>query len=125
MATIDGRTLDHNTLEHIRIQAVRRVIEDGKSPGEVMRGYGLCRTTIYPWLRDFKDKGWEALAESIHQGPEPKMTEKQRQQVARWILAVTIQLEPDFGANATGAQEQRAVLLFLRGDFRRTSGVGA
>jgi transposase len=86
MATIDGRTLDHNTLEHIRIQAVRRVIEDGKSPSEVMRSYGLCRTTIYPWLRDFKDKGWEALAESIAQGPEPKLTDKQKQQVKRWIL---------------------------------------
>jgi len=86
MATIDGRTLDHNTLEHIRIQAVRRVIEDGESPSEVMRSYGLCRTTIYPWLRDFKDKGWEALAESIAQGPEPKLTDKQKQQVKRWIL---------------------------------------
>ena len=86
MATIDGRTLDHNTLEHIRIQAVRRVIEDGERPSEVMRSYGLCRTTIYPWLRDFKDKGWEALAESIAQGPEPKLTDKQKQQVKRWIL---------------------------------------
>jgi transposase len=86
MATIDGRTLDHNTLEHIRIQAVRRVIEDGESPSEVMRSFGLCRTTIYPWLRDFKDKGWEALAESISQGPEPKMTAPQKQQVARWII---------------------------------------
>ena len=28
-AAIDGRTLEHNTLEHIRIQAVRRVAEDG------------------------------------------------------------------------------------------------
>jgi len=86
MATIDGRTLDHKTLEHIRIQAVRRVIEDGESPSEIMRSYGLCRTTIYPWLRDFKDKGWEALAESIAQGPEPKLTDKQKQQVKRWIL---------------------------------------
>ena len=86
MATIDGRMLDHKTLEHIRIQAVRRVIEDGESPSEIMRSYGLCRTTIYPWLRDFKDKGWEALAESIAQGPEPKLTDKQKQQVKRWIL---------------------------------------
>jgi transposase len=86
MATIDGRTLDHHTLEHIRLQAVRRVIEDGESPSEVMRSYGLCRTTIYPWLRDFKDKGWEALAESIAQGPEPKMTDRQKQRVKRWIL---------------------------------------
>jgi transposase-like protein len=71
MATIDGRTLAHKTLEHIRIQAVRRVIEDGEPPSEVMRSFGLCRTTIYPWLREFKDKGWEDLAESIAQGPKP------------------------------------------------------
>ena len=86
MATIDGRKLDHKTLEHIRTQAVRRVIEDGELPGEVMRSFGLCRTTIYPWLREFKDKGWEALAESIAQGPEPKLSDKQKQQVKGWIL---------------------------------------
>ena len=27
MATIDGRKLDHKTLNHIRIQAVRRVLD--------------------------------------------------------------------------------------------------
>ena len=70
MATIDGRTLDHKTLEHIRIQAVRRVMEDGERPSEVMKSFGLCRTTIYPWLREFKDAGWKALAESIAQGAE-------------------------------------------------------
>jgi len=86
MATIDGRKLDHKTLEHIRTQAVRRVIEDGECPSDVMRSFGLCRTTIYPWLRGFKDRGLEALAESIAQGPEPKLTEKQRQRVKRWIL---------------------------------------
>src|SRR5215510_9941699 len=86
MATIDGRKLDHKTLEHIRTQAVRRVIEDGERPGDVMRSFGLCRTTIYPWLREFKDKGWEALAESISQGPEPKLTDKQKQQIKRWTL---------------------------------------
>ena len=86
MATIDGRTLDHKTLNHIRIQAVRRVMEDGESPSEVMKSFGLCRTTIYPWLREFKDKGWEALAESISQGPEPKLTDQEKQRVKRWIL---------------------------------------
>ena len=86
MATIDGRTLDHKTLAHIRIQAVRRVVEDGETPSEVMKSFGLCRTSIYPWLREFKDKGWEALAESISQGPEPKLTDQQKQRVKRWIL---------------------------------------
>ena len=86
MATIDGRTLEHNTLEHIRMQAVRRVVEDGESPSTVMQSFGLCRTTIYPWLRDFKEQGWEALAESISEGPPPKLTEAQQQRVKRWIL---------------------------------------
>jgi transposase len=51
-----------------------------------MRSFGLCRTTIYPWLRKFNDEGWDALVEKIAQGPEPKLNEKQRQRVKRWIL---------------------------------------
>src|SRR5712691_2319899 len=86
MATIDGRTLDHKTLTHIRTQAVRRVVEDGERPSVVMESCGMCRTSIYPWLREYKEKGWAALAESISQGPEPKLTEQQRQRVKRWIL---------------------------------------
>jgi len=86
MAKIDGRTLDHKALEHIRILAVRRVVEDGEAPSEVMKSLGLCRTSIYPWLRTYEDQGMEALVEKIAQGPEPKLSEKQRQQVKRWIL---------------------------------------
>lgn len=86
MAKIDGRTLDHKTLEHIRKLAVKRVVEDGEAPSQVMKSLGLCRTAIYPWLRRYEDKGTEALVERIAQGPEPKLTEKQRQQVKRWIL---------------------------------------
>jgi transposase len=86
VATIDGRTLDHKTLEHIRILAVRRVIQDGERPSEVIKSFGLCRTTIYPWLREFKDAGWNALVESIAQGREARLSDKQKQRVKRWIL---------------------------------------
>ena len=86
MAKIDGRTLDHKALEHLRILAVKRVVEDGERPSAVMDSLGLCRTTIYPWLREFKDKGWTALAEKIATGPEPLLTEAQRQQVRRWVI---------------------------------------
>jgi transposase len=86
MTKMDGRTLDHKTLEHLRIIAVKRVVEGKETPSVVMQSLGLCRTTMYPWLREFKQGGLEALAESIAQGPEPKLNEKQRQQVRRWIL---------------------------------------
>jgi transposase len=82
----DGRTVDHQTLAEFRMLAVKRVVEDGEKPSEVMASLGLCRTSIYPWLRAYKKEGWEGLVESIAQGPEPKLTDKQRQQVRRWIL---------------------------------------
>ena len=66
--------------------AVKRVIEDGEAPSDVMTSFGLCRTAIYPWLRKYQEEGMEALVEKIARGPEPKLTEKQRQQVKRWIL---------------------------------------
>ena len=86
MANIDGRTLDHKTLEHIRKLAVKRVVEDGESPSDVMKSLGLGRTSIYPWLRRYEDEGMSALVEKISQGPEPKLSEKQRQRVKRWII---------------------------------------
>lgn len=86
MAKIDGRTLDHKTNEHLRKQAVRRVREDGERPSEVMRSMGLCRTTIYRWLRDFDKGGVESLKATKAAGPEPKLSEKQRQNVRRWII---------------------------------------
>ena len=86
MPKIDGRKLAHKALEHMRLLAVRRVVEDGDRPSDVMDSLGLCRTSIYPWLRTYRDQGLEALVEKISQGPEPKLNEKQRQQVRRWIL---------------------------------------
>jgi transposase len=83
---VDGRRLDHKTLEHLRQTAVKRVIEDGEKPSVVIASMGLCRTSIYPWLRKFEDKGWNALVEKIAEGPEPKLADKQRQQVRRWIV---------------------------------------
>lgn len=70
----------------MRMLAVKRVLGDGEAPSEVMKSFGLCRTSIYPWLRKYKDKGIEALVERIAQGPQPLLNEKQREQVKKWIL---------------------------------------
>ena len=86
MATIDGRTLNHKALEHMRMVAVKRVVEDGEAPSEVIKSLGFCRTSIYRWLRTYEDQGMDGLVERIAQGPEPKLSEKERQRVKRWIL---------------------------------------
>ena len=81
---IDGRALDHGALETIRRLAVRRV-RAGERPSAVMESYGLCRTTIYPWLRAEKRNGELALAARKGTGRPPELTARQKEQVRRWI----------------------------------------
>jgi transposase len=82
----DGRSLKHHTLAELRQMAVRRVVEDGASAIHIAAEYGFCRNYLFPWLKKFREEGWEALTESIAEGPTPKLNEKQRQQVRRWII---------------------------------------
>jgi len=86
MVSVDGRSLDHGTLEHLRILAVKRVVENGERPSEVMKSLGFCRTTMYRWLRQYKAAGMGALAARTAPGRESKLTERQKQQVKRWVL---------------------------------------
>ncbi len=81
---IDGRTLSHDVSEQIRIMAVRRVRE-GERPSDVIRGYGLCRTTIYKWLRAARRGGEKALRARRAPGPKPKLTNRKKRRVFRWI----------------------------------------
>ncbi len=81
---IDGRTLSHETSETIRRMAVRRV-QEGEAPSDVIKGYGLCRTTIYKWLTAVRRRGPAALTARTHPGRKPALTPRQKLQVRRWI----------------------------------------
>ncbi len=85
MPIIDGRTLDHKTLEHLRQLAVAKV-QAGERPSDVGKSLGFYRTSIYRWLRAHKKGGGEALLSRKAKGPTPKLTEKQKAQVARWLV---------------------------------------
>jgi transposase len=81
---IDGRTLSHETSETIRRLAVRRVRE-GERPSAVVASFGLCRTSIYRWLRAARHGGEKRLAARKATGREPKLSPRQKLQVRRWI----------------------------------------
>ena len=81
---IDGRTLSHETSETLRRLAVRRV-KAGERPSAVIQSLGLCRTTIYKWLRAVKHGGEKALAARKASGRPGALTPKQKLQVRRWI----------------------------------------
>ena len=80
----DGRTLSHEVSEEIRRSAVQRVSE-GEKPSDVIASYGLCRTSIYRWLRAAKDGGAQVLASTKSKGPARRLTPKQEAQVRSWI----------------------------------------
>jgi transposase len=81
---IDGRTLSHGVSEKIREMAVQRVM-DGEAPSSVIASYGMCRTTIYKWMRAVKKRGLSALKARRHPGPKPTLSPRQKLQVRRWI----------------------------------------
>ena len=82
----DGRKFDHRTLEAIRLMSVERV-RDGEKPSAVIASYGLCRTTIYKWLRAASKPGvgMKALRSQPATGRPRRLTARQEQQVFRWI----------------------------------------
>ena len=81
---VDGRTLSHEMSETIRRMAVERVRE-GERPSAVIKSYGLCRTTIYKWLRAVRRSGREALKARKHPGRKPALSPRQNLQVRKWI----------------------------------------
>src|SRR6202158_4437977 len=83
---IDGRTLDHATLEQVRLMAIKRVRE-GEEPTAVIASYGFCRTTIYKWmhLRAGRGHGLKALSSTRGTGRPRSLRPAQERQVFRWI----------------------------------------
>jgi transposase len=82
---VDGRTLSHATSAVLRRMAVRMVTR-GARPSRVMARFGLCRTTIYRWLRAARVGGQEALASRPHLGRPPTVDDAGRARVRAWII---------------------------------------
>jgi transposase len=82
----DGRTLDHTTLEEMRLMALRRVRE-GEKPSVVVKSLGMNRTSIYRWLKAAAGRGHgeRALTARPIPGRPTKLSAAQQAQVFRWI----------------------------------------
>lgn len=97
MKLTDGRKLNHKQLEYIRIQAVRAVNKDKRSPEEVIKTFGLHRSNIYKWLKLYKEVGIKALVMKKSKGAEPKITDVEKKVISKLLLKNPQQLQFDFG----------------------------
>jgi transposase len=86
--TIDARSYSHQTLEEMRLSAVKRV-ESGESPEDVAEGLGVNRRTIYRWLSDYHYGGIDALKAKPIPGAPAKLDAKQLERLARTVREKT------------------------------------
>lgn len=86
---LDGRKLDHKTLEAIRIRAVQAV-QAGQSPEQVIVAFGMTRAIIYRWLAAFNAGGWQALQAKKLFGRPPKLSASS----VRWIYRTVVGKNP-------------------------------
>jgi len=94
--TIDARSYSHQTLEEMRIDAVRRV-EAGESPEFVAAGLGINRRTIYRWISSYHYHGEEGLKAKAIAGAPPKLDAKQLAKLSKIIREKSpLQLKFDY-----------------------------
>src|SRR3970040_2840996 len=81
-----GRTLDHRTLEAIRLMAVDTARE-GERASEVIESYGFNRTTSYKWLKAaFRPgAGIKALRSTKATGRPRSLSPAQERRVVFWV----------------------------------------
>jgi transposase len=76
MKDFDGRSLDHATLEYVRVRAVKAV-GIGMSAKEVGEIFGVHRSRVYDWVKRANQKGMAALKAKPVPGRKPALDEQQ------------------------------------------------
>lgn len=86
----DGRKYDHQTLQSMRLRAVK-AIREGQSATEIAKAYGINRRTVYGWMAKYLNGGQNALMAKPISGRPPKITPEQMQWIADAVREKTPQ----------------------------------
>jgi transposase len=77
----DGRKLDHGSLETIRVIAARQIVDEHKDLKKVADTLGMAESTVYGWVKKYREGGVEALAAKPIPGRPRKLSEEQAREI--------------------------------------------
>jgi transposase len=81
----DGRKLDHQTLEQLRIRAVEQ-IQAGAHPEDIAAALGMARSTVFGWVAKYREGGRDALRARPVPGRPRKLSGVQLRKVYELIV---------------------------------------
>ena len=81
-----GVQRDFDALEKRRFQAIR-LLEQGLNQSEIARRLRVVRQTVARWVQEYRAQGKSALRKAGRAGRKPRLSEKQRQQLEKHLLA--------------------------------------
>jgi len=75
-----------DALEKRRFQAIR-LFEQGRNQSEIARQVRVVRQTVARWVQQYRARGKSALQKAGRAGRKPRLSEQQRQQLKKLLLA--------------------------------------
>jgi transposase len=81
-----GVPRDFDVLEKRRFQAIQ-LWGRGQNQSEIARQLRVVRQTVARWVQEYRARGKSALRKAGRAGRKPRLSEKQRQQLEKLLLA--------------------------------------
>lgn len=86
----DARKIPDEVMNYLRRIVVRAVEEKNYSPEMIADIFGISRSSIYEWLRWYREEGEDALDTQAAPGAAPVITEE----MDRWLKGVVLNTTP-------------------------------
>lgn len=80
----DGRSINRDVLEHLRMQAVKLWKKD-KKVRDIAEDFGVTLCAVYEWIKDYKRGGIGALKKRKAKGAKPKLSGKEVKKLVEMI----------------------------------------
>jgi transposase len=90
----DARKIPNEPMGYLRKLVVRAIEEKAYSPELLADICGISRSSIYEWLKRYREGGWEALESRPAPGAPPLITPE----IEEWLRQTVLEKTPqDFG----------------------------